>query len=72
MNKLRPVPFEVLLLICGFAGLVGWGRWYGMTKGMTPSGRKAKQFTFGILLALFLLLAAFNAFENYRLGLPQF
>ena len=72
MNVIRPVPMPVLLLIFGFGGLVGWGRYYGLTRNSAPSSRKTKRLTFGILLALFLLIVGVNAFLNHRLGLPQF
>ena len=72
INAIRPVPIPALLLIFGFAGLVGWARYYGWTRGSAPSSGKAKQLTFGILLVLFLLIAGVDAFLNRRLGLPQF
>lgn len=72
MNAIRPVPIPSLLLIFGFAGLVGWVRYYGWTRGSAPSSRKAKRLTFGILLGLFLLIVGVDAFLNLRLGLPQF
>jgi hypothetical protein len=62
----------VLLLIFGFGGLVGWFRYYTWTRNSAPSSKKAKRLTFGILLALFLLIAGLNAFLNHRLALPQF
>ena len=52
MSAIRPVPMPALLLIFGFAGLVGWGRYYGWAKGSAPSSRKARLLTLGILLAL--------------------
>jgi len=72
MSKLRPVPFEVLLFIYGFAVLVGCLRWYGTTRRQTPLSIRAKWSTFGVVLTLFLLLVALNAVENYRFGFPQF
>jgi hypothetical protein len=72
MSKFHPIPFEVLLLVCGFAVLVGCLRWYGTTRHQTPLSRRAKRLTFGVVLTLFLLLATLNAIQNYRLGLPQF
>jgi fucose permease len=72
MNAIRPVPMPVLLLIFGFAGLLGWARYYGWTRGSAPASRKAKRLTFGILLGLFLMIVGVNAFLNRRLGLPQF
>jgi phosphatidylglycerophosphate synthase len=72
MNAIRPVPFPVLLLLLGFAGLIGWLRYYGLTRGSAPSSKKARWLTFGILLAIFLLIVGVNAFLNSRPGLPQF
>ena len=72
INAMRPVPFPVLVLILGFAGLVGWLRYYGWTRKSAPLSKKARWLTFGILLVLFLLIAGVNAFLNSRLGLPQF
>jgi hypothetical protein len=72
MNAIQPVPILALLLIFGFAGLVGWARYYGWTRGSAPSSKKARRLTFGILLALFLLIVGVDAFLNHRLGLPQF
>lgn len=72
MNAIRPVPFPVLVLILGFAGLVGWLRYYCWTRKSVPLSKKARWLTFGILLAVFLLIVGINAFLNSRLGLPQF
>ena len=72
MHAIRPVPFPVLALILSFAGLVGWFRYYTWTRKSAPLSKKARWLTFGILLALFLLIAGLNAFLNHRLGLPQF
>jgi hypothetical protein len=72
MSKLRPMPFEVLLLIFGFAVLVGCLRWYGDTRRQPPLSRRAKWLTFGVVLTLFLFLVALNAVANYRFGFPQF
>ena len=72
MNAIRPVPFSMLLLLFGFAGLVGWFRYYSWTRKSAPLSKKARWLTFGILLAIFLLIAGVNAFLNSRLGLPQF
>jgi len=72
MNAIRPVQMPVLLVLFGFAGIIGWARYYRWTRGSAPSSKKAKRLTFGILLALFLLIAGLNAFLNHRLGLPQF
>jgi phosphatidylglycerophosphate synthase len=72
MHAIRPVPFPVLVLILSFAGLVGWFRYYTWTRKSAPLSKKAKWLTFGISLALFLLIAGLNAFLNHRLGLPQF
>jgi len=72
MNAIRPVPFPVLVLILSFAGLVGWFRYYSWTRKSAPLSKKARWLTFGILLALFLLIAGVNAFLNRRFGLPQF
>jgi hypothetical protein len=72
ISAIRPVPMPVLLMISGFGGLVGWGRYYGLTRNAAPSSSKAKRLTFGILLALFLLIAGVNALLNRHLGLPQF
>jgi hypothetical protein len=72
MHVIRPVPFPVLALILSFAGLVGWFRYYTWTRKSAPLSKKARGLTFGILLALFLLIAGLNAFLNHRLGLPQF
>ncbi len=72
MNAMRPVPFSVLVLILGSGGLVGWLRYYGWTRNSAPLSRKARLLTFGILLALFLLITGVNACLNSRLGLPQF
>jgi hypothetical protein len=72
MHGITPVPFPVLVLILGFAGLVGWFRYYTWTRKSAPLSKKAKRRTFGILLVLFLLIVGINAFLNSRLGLPQF
>ena len=72
MNAIRPVPMPVLFLIFGFAGLVGWARYYGWTGNSAPMSKKARRLTLAIFLALFLLIAGVNAFLNRRLGLPQF
>jgi uncharacterized membrane protein len=72
MSAIRPVPMPVLLLILGFGGLVGWGRYYGLIRNSASSSRKTRRLTFGILLALFLLIVGVDAFLNRRLGLPQF
>ena len=61
MNAIRPVPFPVLLLLFGFAGLIGWLRYHGWTRNSAPMSKKARRLTFGILLALFLLIAGVNA-----------
>ena len=72
MRSIHPIPFEVLLLICGFALFGGWGRWHGMTRAGTPLTKKARWIIFAALLAGFVLLATLNAIQNHRLGRPQF
>ncbi len=72
MHGISPVPLPVLVLILSFAGLVGWFRYYTWTRNSAPLSKKARWLTFGILLALFLLIVGVNAFLNRRLGLPQF
>jgi hypothetical protein len=70
MNAIRPVPFPVLLLVLGFVALVSWGRWRVWNRRSTPL--KASPMKWGVLVGLFLLITALNAFLNHRLGLPQF
>ena len=72
MNAIRPVPFPVLVLLLSFSGLFGWLRYYSWTRKSAPLSKKARWLTFGILLAIFLLIAGTNAFLNRRLELPQF
>jgi len=72
MSKFLPMPFEMLLLIFGFALLIGWGRWHGMTRNQSPLSKKAKWVTSVGLLTVFALLAALNAIQNHRIGTPQF
>jgi hypothetical protein len=69
---MRPVPFEALLLIYGFAVGAGCLRVYAMNRKEPPFSRKAKLQIVSVLLGLFLLLAALNAVANSRSGLPQF
>jgi len=36
MSVIRPIPMSALLLISGFAGLVGWFRYYSWTRKSAP------------------------------------
>jgi TRAP-type C4-dicarboxylate transport system permease small subunit len=71
MRNIHSIPFTALLLICGFALLVGWGRWHGVTRGGTPLSKKARWLIFAALLAAFVLLATLNAIQNHHFGQPQ-
>jgi hypothetical protein len=70
MNAIRSVPFQVLLLITGFAVLVGLGRWYVWSRKSTPLSKKFRQLTLGALLTLFLVVGALWGLVYFHLRQP--
>jgi hypothetical protein len=68
---MKPIPFEMLLIIYVFAVLIGYGKWRYWLRGAGWS-IKEKRLALGLILGVFLCLTALNALYNHRLGLPQF
>ncbi len=71
MTAMKPIPLEVLLIIYAFAVLIGYGRWRYWLKGAGWSV-KEKRLALGLILGVFVCVAALDAYYNHRLGLPQF
>ena len=71
MADMRPIPLEVLLIIYAIAIIVGYGRWRWALKGAGWTTRE-KQVVAYIVGAIFLGLAALDAFYNHKLGFRQF
>jgi len=71
MTAMKPIPFEMLVIIYVFGLLIGYGKWRYWLKGPGWSANE-KRFVLCLILGVFLCLTALNAYYNRRLGLPQF
>jgi hypothetical protein len=71
MAAMKPIPFEVLLIIYVFAVLIGYGKGRYWLRGAGWS-IKEKRLALGLILGVFLGVTALNAFYNHRFGFPQF
>ena len=71
IDGIRPIPLQAFAIIYSVAILVGYGRWRWALKGAGWTISQ-KWVAAGLVLAVFVGLAALDAFYNHRFGFQQF